>query len=350
MLLPPSPAAPHPAPSPARPDRRRAAGAPRRGRAALRAVGVALLGACAARPIDGAAAAPATAAPATPAAGGARLVAGRDGFRAPEAVRYDPEADVYFVSNWNEGTPSALDNNGYISRMAPDGTVAAERFIAGGAGGVTLHAPRGMAIVGDTLWAADADAVRGFDRRSGAPVATVSFAAFDVGFLNDVAPGPDGALYVTDTGRNRVYRVAGRTATVALADSALNSPNGITWDAAGQRFLVVPFGGGHVIRGWRPGQTALDAVGSSAGAQFDGVEVLGDAAGAGAGGRRVLVASQADSSLHLFAGAAGGPLTGRPAVRLGGRPADIGVDVRRQRVAVPFVARGRVEIWELPRD
>jgi hypothetical protein len=37
-------------------------------------------------------------------------------------------------------------------------------------------------------------------------------------------------------------------------------------------------------------------------------------------------------------------------VRLGGRPADIGVDVRRQRVAVPFVARGRVEIWELPRD
>jgi hypothetical protein len=36
---------------------------------------------------------------------------------------------------------------------------------------VTLHAPRGMSIVGDTLWVADADAVRGFDRRSGAPLA-----------------------------------------------------------------------------------------------------------------------------------------------------------------------------------
>jgi sugar lactone lactonase YvrE len=336
------------------PGRRPAAAPPARARpAALTALTV-LTALGAGVVTAGAAAAPRPAAPAAP-QDTAVLVAAVDGLRAPEAVRYDPAADVYYVSNWSEGSASALDNNGFISRVRPDGTVDRMRFIAGGAGGVTLHAPRGMAIAGDTLWAADADAVRGFDRRTGAPVATVSFAAYDPGFLNDVAVGPDGALYVTDTGRNRIYRIAGRAVTVAAADTALGAPNGITWDAAGRRFLVVPFGGAHVIRGWRPAagapaaraaaaRVALDTVGESGGAQFDGVEVL-----AGAGGPRVLVASQADSSLHLFTGAAGARLTGRPVVRLAGRPADIAVDTRRGRVAVPYVARNRVEIWQLPR-
>jgi len=292
--------------------------------------GPALLAGCATRTASGRTAGVAAAA----ASVSGRPVAVGEGFSEPEAVRYDPDQDVYFVSNFN-GSGSALDNNGFISRMRPDGTIDRLRFVAGGAGGVTLHAPRGMAIVGDTLWAADVDAVRGFDRRSGAPVASVDFSSADVGFLNDVAPGPDGAIYVTDTGRNRIYRIDGRAVSVAVTDSALGGPNGITWDAGNSRFLVVPYGGAHVIRSWRPGSAALDAAGTSPGAQFDGVEVLP--------GGRLLVASQADSSLHLFAGAAG-----RPLMRLPGEPADIGVDTRRNRVAVPYIALDRVEIWQLP--
>ena len=46
----------------------------------------------------------------------------------------------------------------------------------------------------------DADAVRGFHRRSGAPLAAVDFSGVNPGFLNDVAAGPDGAVHVTDTG------------------------------------------------------------------------------------------------------------------------------------------------------
>lgn len=256
------------------------------------------------------------------------------GFTGPEAVRYDPDQDVYFVSNFGSGSSSALDNNGFISRMRPDGALEQLRFIAGGAGGVTLHAPRGMTIVGDTLWVADADAVRGFHRRTGAPLVTASFSAFEVGFLNDVAGGPDG-VYVTDTGTNRIYRIAGGVATLALADTALGSPNGITWDRDARRFIVVPYGGASVIHAWVPGTAALIEIGRSAGGRFDGVEVLR--------GGRVLVASQADTSLHLFAQG-----VGRPIVRTGGRPADIAVDTWRNRVAVPFIALSRVEIWQLP--
>src|SRR5690606_41707706 len=71
--------------------------------------------------------------------------------RSSDLVRYDEEADVYFVGNFN-GNPAELDNNGFISRLSPDGEILDLQFIAGGQNGVTLHAPRGMTIVGDTLW------------------------------------------------------------------------------------------------------------------------------------------------------------------------------------------------------
>ena len=262
------------------------------------------------------------------------LIASPGGFIQPEAVRYDPDQDVYFVNSWGNGDAGAKDNNGFISRMTPDGTVERLRFIAGGAGGATLHAPRGMTIVGDTLWVVDADAVRAFNRRTGAPLATVDFSAFKLGFLNDIAAGPDG-LYITDTGTNRIYRIKGGRATLALEDAALGGPNGITWDANNRRFIVVPYGGESVIKAWTAGSKTLSEIGRSGGAKFDGVEVLP--------GDRVLVASQKDSSLHLFTGG-----TGRPIIHTGGAPADIAVDTKRNRVAVPFVDRNLVEIWQLP--
>ena len=60
-----------------------------------------------------------TSAPGTGAAGAAASTASavkpwfvRTGFVAPEAVRYDPDQDVYFVGNWGTGSGSATDNNG----------------------------------------------------------------------------------------------------------------------------------------------------------------------------------------------------------------------------------------------
>lgn len=266
----------------------------------------------------------------------ARLVASPSGYTAPEAVRYDPDQDIYFVSNWGTGDPGAKDNNGFISRMTPEGTVNQLKFITGGTGGATLHSPRGMTITGDTLWVVDADAVRAFNRRTGVPLATVNFSAYKLGFLNDIAAGPDG-LYVTDTGTDHIYRIAGGKAAVALRNPALGNPNGITWDATDRRFIVVPWAGDSVIRAWTVGGKTLVDIGRTGGTRLDGVEILS--------GNRLLVASQSDSSLHLFTGG-----TGRPIIRTGGAPADIAVDTRRNRVAVPFVDRNLVEIWQLARE
>src|SRR4051794_13646707 len=114
----------------------------------------------------------------------------------PESARYDRDLDVWFVSNVN-GEPLKKDNNGYISRLRPDGTPYTVKFIEGGKKGVTLNAPKGLAINGDTLWVADIDAARAFNKRTGELIANVNTRAR---FLNGAAVGQDGSIYMTDTG------------------------------------------------------------------------------------------------------------------------------------------------------
>ena len=60
----------------------------------------------------------------------------------PESALHDPEADVYLVSNINGG-PCDRDDNGFISRVSPDGQVLDLKWIDGADPGVTLHAPKG---------------------------------------------------------------------------------------------------------------------------------------------------------------------------------------------------------------
>jgi sugar lactone lactonase YvrE len=267
---------------------------------------------------------------------------------APEAVKYDPDQDLWFVTSFGEGDPSPLgkDNNGTISRYKADGTPDSLGFIAGGRSGAVLNAPKGMAISGDTLWVADIDAVRGFNRRTGAPLATVNIKGAK--FLNDVTLGPDGALYLTDSGLgpdpktglghpgpDRIYRIgADRKATVALEDSALAAPNGITWDSAGRSFVIVPFFGQQLVR-WAPGDSAVHPLATGRGQQ-DGVEPTGDG--------RLLVTSWADSSLNIVE-------SGQYTRLAGGipSPADLAWNPKTRRAAIPLLMAGRVEIWELPK-
>jgi hypothetical protein len=68
--------------------------------------------------------------------------------------------------------------------------------------------------------------------------------------------------------------------------------------------------------------------------QLDGVEVLRDGT--------ILFSSWADSSIHALAG-------GRETqvVREVPVPADIGLDTRRQRLAIPLSMLGRVQLWDV---
>lgn len=305
---------------------------------------VALLVACAkeVRKTDSTAGATTAASTAAPTA---RKLGETTGLNVPESVKYDPELDVYFISNIN-GNPSQKDNNGFIARVRADSTGSAPTMLVeGGKNGVTLNAPKGMAIKGDTLFVADIDAVRMFHRRTGAPLGSVDLRAQKATFLNDVAVGPDG-IYVTDTGImfdakggithpgvNRIFKIAGKTVTEAAKGDSLANPNGITWDAAKNRFVLAPFGGQNV-QTWTPGAAAPTNLISGPG-QYDGVEVVPSG---------ILVSSWADSAVHIIHGESHMATL----VANVSAPADIGVDSRRHVLAIPRFNDGKVEYYSIP--
>ena len=276
--------------------------------------------------------------------GAATLVGATAGLQTPESVRYDSTLDVYFIANIN-GNPARKDNNGWIGRVPADNPGRAAVFIAGGQDGVFLHAPKGMAIQGDTLWVADIDILRGFDKNTGKFVAAVGFWSKNVAFLNDVVLGGDGALYLTDTGITfdaagemkpapggpRVYRLAGRTMTEEVKGDLLASPNGIAYDAANTRFVLAPFGGKDV-QSWRPG--ALPEHLATGPGMYDGVEIVDG---------RIYVTSWADSAVHVIENGAM-----RQFIRNLPAPADLGVDTRRGVLAVPRFNDGKVEYYKIP--
>ena len=159
------------------------------------------------------------------------------GLAGPESIVFDRVDDVYLVSNIN-GEPHTLDDNGFISRLAPDGTVLVERWIDGASPDVTLNAPRGLAIDRDTLYVVDQDALRRFDRRTGAPLGATPVP--DPHVPNDVAVEKPGSVLVTETGIHLaptgpvpegtavVWRFTGDAAPERVASGdALQGPNGI---------------------------------------------------------------------------------------------------------------------------
>jgi sugar lactone lactonase YvrE len=288
-----------------------------------------------------------TAAGRTTAAGSgtAEKIGETGGFNVPESVRYDAELDVYYVANIN-GNPSQKDNNGFIARVRADSTGSMTMLVEGGKRGARLNAPKGMALRGDTLFVADIDMLRMFNRRTGAPIDAVSFAAHKATFLNDVAAGPDG-IYVTDTGIvfdsqggmthpgvNRIFKVVRYTVTeVAKGDSLMN-PNGIAWDAAGNRFILAGFGGPN-LQTLAPGDSIPKTLVAGPGG-YDGVEILANG--------NILVSSWTDSTVHVVHG--GSHMM--PLVRNVSAPADIGVDTKRNVLAVPRFNDGKVEYYRIP--
>ena len=157
-------------------------------------------------------------------------VATAAGFQSPESVFWDARSRTWFVSNV-VGKENEKDGKGWISRLDAAGKVVHERWVEG------LNSPHGIRIFGNTLYAADVDELVVVDVAA-ARVRT-RIAAPGAKFLNDVAVGPGGEAYVSDTLANTIYRCS-RTCEVFVKSESLEAPNGLLVD--GERLIVAAWG------------------------------------------------------------------------------------------------------------
>lgn len=258
------------------------------------------------------------------------------GFETPESVLFDPEADVYLVSNIHGG-PTDVDDNGFISRLKPDGTVEALKWIDAEKKEVTLNAPKGMALAGGLLYVTDIRVVRKFDAKSGEPKGDIAVPGAT--FLNDLAVGPDGVIYASDTGMkatpkgfegtgtDAVYKIIGNRATPLIKNKELGRPNGLFADASG--VWVVTFGSGELYRVDTGKRAEVQKLPKGT---LDGIVKA----------KQGLFLISSWEGEEVMSGAPGGMFrTVRAKLK---SPADIGYDPRRNRLLVPLFMENVVQI------
>lgn len=257
------------------------------------------------------------------------------GFQTPESVLYDEKSDRYLVSNIN-GPALLKDDNGFISKLSPNGAVENLKWIDGTSTGFTLNGPKGMAISKGRLFVADIDSVRVFDAGSGAYIN--SYAISGAGFLNDVVAAPNGDIYVTDSGiagsplpigNDAIYKISGQNVTKIAGGLELSQPNGLEFH--GQTITMVPLGSDKVFELPANGGALVTKATMPAGS-LDGVVRLDDGT--------LFVSSWNGSAVYKLA--PDGTITTEVSNVVS--PADIGFDSLRNRILIPVFLLDKVVI------
>jgi outer membrane protein assembly factor BamB len=218
----------------------------------------------------------------------------------------------------------------------PGSKVVDAKWIDGAKDDVTLNAPKGMALLGDTLYVADIDAVRMFDRKTGAPKGEVKIDG--AAFLNDLAAG-DGVIYATDSGLDAkfqpgdaqaVYEIKDGKATALIKGKELGAPNGVAFHDG--VLWVNTFASGELYQVKDGKREAIEKLPKGA---LDGLEILAD-------GRFLVTSWEGQTVFHGKPGS----WTAGPTLK---SPADLGVDEANALMLVPLFEENRVELHELPR-
>jgi hypothetical protein len=154
-----------------------------------------------------------------------------NGFKSPESALYDSTADAIYVSNAN-GDLMTKDGNGFISKLAPDGTVLELEWVTG------LDSPTGLALVDGTLYVNDWDQIVAIDIASKA--VKVHYEVPGAKFLNDLASDRKGRVFASDMVTNTIWMLDGGKVSLFVQDDNLDNPNGL--HVVEERILVASWG------------------------------------------------------------------------------------------------------------
>lgn len=141
-------------------------------------------------------------------------------FRMPESAAHDPVRNVLYVSIYDATRPSRGAGRQAIARLSADGKSIEPAWVPG------LNNPTGLAVFKDTLYAVERAALAEIDIPSGKVVARHALPA--PVFPNDVAVDTSsGHVFVSDSGKNTIYRFDGAKAEVWLTGPDFPQPNGL---------------------------------------------------------------------------------------------------------------------------
>lgn len=135
----------------------------------------------------------------------------------PESVIYDKDRNVIYVSNVNQN-PWEKDGNGFISQISNTGEILELKWVSG------FNGPKGMAILGNTLYVADLDELVSIDIENGEIMHRIKIEG--ASGLNDITPGENGKLYISDSNAGKIFQYENGEASIFHSD-APGRPNGL---------------------------------------------------------------------------------------------------------------------------
>ena len=154
------------------------------------------------------------------------------GLKMPESVIADAANGRLIVGNMATFGPDG-GADGYLSIVSTDGKLVTEKWATG------LVDPKGMAIVGTSLFVADPTGLIEISLADGSTIRTIALEG--AVFPNDATT--DGtSVYVSDFLGSAIYKVTDGVAEKWLVDEALQTPNGLFVD--GGALIVGSMGAG----------------------------------------------------------------------------------------------------------
>lgn len=136
----------------------------------------------------------------------------------PESVLYDDEQEVLYASNII-GHPWGKDNQASIAKIALDGTIINPHWVT--ANELPLHAPKGLALYEDKLYAADLDHIAVIDIERGKLIERIPVTG--ASGLNDISINEEGDIYVTDSFTSNISLIRDReTHVIATGLAQIN--------------------------------------------------------------------------------------------------------------------------------